>query len=82
MPGCLFDEINDLVETTERLHIDVQAGPQMEREAKLCGANGSTRRRRFSSASETTARKRALTRLRLRLRNRCYRNLQSGNSNR
>jgi hypothetical protein len=29
--GCFFDEIQDLVEATERLHMDVQAGPQRGR---------------------------------------------------
>jgi len=29
--GCLFDEIQNLVEPTERLHMDVQAGPQRGR---------------------------------------------------
>jgi hypothetical protein len=29
--GCLFDEIQDLVEPTERLHMDVRAGPQRGR---------------------------------------------------
>jgi hypothetical protein len=29
--GCLFDEIHNLVEPTERLHTDVQAGPQRGR---------------------------------------------------
>jgi hypothetical protein len=29
--GCLFDEIQDLVEPTERLHMEVQAGPQRGR---------------------------------------------------
>jgi hypothetical protein len=29
--GCLFDEIQNLVEPTERLHTDVQAGPQRGR---------------------------------------------------
>jgi hypothetical protein len=29
--GCLFDEIQYLLEPTERLHMDVQAGPQLGR---------------------------------------------------
>ncbi len=35
--GCLFDEIRNLVEPTERLHMDVQAGPQRGRMPKRCG---------------------------------------------
>src|ERR1700722_11695714 len=31
MVGCLFDEIQNLVEPTERLHTDVPAGPQRGR---------------------------------------------------
>src|SRR5271157_808036 len=35
--GCLFDEIAYLVEPTERLHMDVQAGPQRGTMPKRCG---------------------------------------------
>jgi len=37
--GCLFDEIGNLVEPTERLPMDVQAGPQrnMDGEASRPG---------------------------------------------
>ena len=35
--GCLFDEIRDLVAPTERLHMDVQAGPQRRHEPKRSG---------------------------------------------
>jgi hypothetical protein len=31
--GCLFDEIQDLVESTERLHMDVQAGAAVRQDA-------------------------------------------------
>lgn len=35
--GCLFDEISNLVEPTERLHMDVQAGPQRGRRPERRG---------------------------------------------
>jgi len=35
--GYLFDEMQDLVEPTERLHMDVQARPQRSRDAERRG---------------------------------------------
>jgi hypothetical protein len=43
--GCIFDEIGNLVEPTERLHMDVQAGPQRSRMRRVSGANSPARRR-------------------------------------
>ena len=35
--GCLFDEIGNLVEPTERPHMDVRAGPQRGRMPERSG---------------------------------------------
>jgi hypothetical protein len=38
--GCLFDEIGNLVEPTERQCMDALAGPQRGRMPERCGTNG------------------------------------------
>jgi hypothetical protein len=44
--GCLFDEIQNLVEPTERPHTDVRAGPQRGRMPERRGPNSPAHRRR------------------------------------
>jgi hypothetical protein len=40
--GRIFDEIGNLVEPTERPHMEIRAGPQRGRMPKRRGANSST----------------------------------------
>src|ERR1700728_4184241 len=42
--GCLFDEIQNLVEPAERLHTDVQGGPQRGRMPERRGRSHAGRR--------------------------------------
>jgi hypothetical protein len=52
--GCLFDEIQNLVEPIERLHMDVQAGPQRGRSRSVAvGVAPMTRRCRASAGART-----------------------------